>query len=46
MSVAEGTSDADPMAFCNYACLTTYVVERGLSDDARCHWSPDGEGAD
>lgn len=44
--VAEGAIDADPKAFCNYACLTTYVEERGLTDDACCHWSPDGEALD
>jgi hypothetical protein len=39
--VAEGAIDAEPMAFCNYACLTAFVEERGLTDDACCHWSPE-----
>lgn len=30
--VAEGAIDADPMAFCNFACLTAYVDERGLAE--------------
>jgi len=38
--VAGGAVDAEPMAFCNYACLTTYVDERGLADGAACDWSP------
>ena len=39
--VAEGAIDADPMAFCNYACLTSFVDEHGLTDGAACNWSPE-----
>lgn len=39
--LAEGTVDADPMAFCNYACLTAHVDERGLVNGACCNWSPE-----
>lgn len=39
--VAEGAVDAEPMAFCNFACLTAYVDEEGLTDGASCNWSPE-----
>jgi hypothetical protein len=39
--VSEGAVDADPMPFCNYACLTSYVDKRGLTDGASCNWSPE-----
>lgn len=38
--VAEGAIDADPMAFCNFACLTAFVDERGLVDKTSCNWEP------
>lgn len=30
-----------PTYFCNYACLSTYVDENGLSTGNACEWSPD-----
>lgn len=39
--VSEGEIDADPMAFCNFACVTAYVDEQGLTDGACCNWSPE-----
>ncbi len=39
--VAEGAIDAEPMAFCNYACLTSHVDQQGLTEGACCNWSPE-----
>ena len=36
--------DADcgsPTYFCNHACLSTHIDERGLADGDACEWSPE-----
>ncbi|WP_049906256.1 hypothetical protein [Halorubrum tebenquichense] len=30
-----------PAYFCNYACLSAYVDERGLPAGNACEWSPE-----
>jgi len=38
--------DADcgsPTYFCNYACLSVYVEENGLTAGDACEWSPDDD---
>jgi len=40
--VRDCTDDCgSPTYFCNYACLTTYVDENGLTTGDACEWSPD-----
>lgn len=31
----------DPVYFCNFACLRTFVDEQDLAVDDACRWSPD-----
>lgn len=38
--VSEGSADAPPDAFCNYACLQAHVEEASLTAGATCEWSP------
>jgi len=33
-----------PTYFCNYACLSVYVDERGLATGDACEWRPGREG--
>ncbi|MFD1644767.1 hypothetical protein [Haloarchaeobius litoreus] len=36
--VREG--EGEERAFCNYACLTSYVDDEGLTTGNCCRWSP------
>lgn len=41
----EESDDGDRVSvggFCNYACLSAYIDDEGLTDGNACDWSPDG----
>lgn len=44
--VAENDPDTEPQPFCNYACLTEYIDQEGLTTGTSCVWSPEGDAAD
>ena len=49
MSVTVQTPDVEqacaycgsPTFFCNYACLSAYIEEEGLTAGDACEWSPE-----
>ncbi|WP_435197544.1 hypothetical protein [Natronomonas sp. EA1] len=38
--VQEGTDREERGAFCNYACLASYIDDEGLTTGNACEWSP------
>jgi hypothetical protein len=43
--VCDCTDDCgSPTYFCNYACLSAYVTEIGLTTGNACEWTPDEPG--
>lgn len=42
LCVRDCTTDCgDPTYFCNYACLSAFVDEEGLTTGDACEWSPE-----